>query len=76
MESSLSTTAYYEVIYTSKGGNVRVCLAKTREGEDPFISTLEAWPIDDDRMYKEMSRDLAWMNSYRYNYGAGYMILG
>ncbi|KAA8543922.1 hypothetical protein F0562_021901 [Nyssa sinensis] len=73
--SSLTDALYYEVIYPSKGDNISVCLARTWDNQFPFISSLEAWPLPD-TMYREMNRDLAWLNSYRYNYGATYWIIG
>ncbi|KAK2987723.1 hypothetical protein RJ640_015388 [Escallonia rubra] len=66
--TSLTKIKFYEVIYTSRGDNVSVCLARTKANQFPFISSLEAWPIPD-TMYTQMSRNLAWLNSYRYNYG-------
>ncbi|KAK3024461.1 hypothetical protein RJ639_043182, partial [Escallonia herrerae] len=66
--TSLTKIEFYEVIYTSRGDNVSVCLARTKANQFPFISSLEAWPIPD-TMYTQMSRSLAWLNSYRYNYG-------
>ncbi|KAK2997151.1 hypothetical protein RJ639_025462, partial [Escallonia herrerae] len=66
--TSLTKIEFYEVIYTSRGDNVSVCLARTKANQFPFISSLEAWPIPD-TTYTQMSRSLAWLNSYRYNYG-------
>ncbi|KAK3010793.1 hypothetical protein RJ639_012607 [Escallonia herrerae] len=73
--SSLVAPVYYEVIYASKGDNIFVCLAQTVANQFPFISSLEAWPIPD-TMYNHMDRNLAWLNSYRYNYGTKDLILG
>ncbi|KAK3010792.1 hypothetical protein RJ639_012606 [Escallonia herrerae] len=66
--TSLTKIEFYEVIYTSRGDNVSVCFARTKANQFPFISSLEAWPIPD-KMYTQMGRNLAWLNSYRYNYG-------
>ncbi|KAA8549548.1 hypothetical protein F0562_001434 [Nyssa sinensis] len=73
--SSSATIVYHEVIYTSKGDNISVCLARTQAKQFPFISSLEALPLPD-TMYTGMSRELAWLNTYRYNYGAEDWIVG
>lgn len=73
--TSMTKPLYYEAIYTPKGDNTSVCLARTLEKQFPFISMLEAWPLPDN-MYAGMSRDLAWFRSYGYNYGATDWILG
>ncbi|CAI9776714.1 unnamed protein product [Fraxinus pennsylvanica] len=74
--SSSTEIFHYEIIYTSMGDTISVCLAQTMVNQFPFISSLEAWPILDNNMYIHMNRDLAWLNSYRYNYGANDWILG
>ncbi|KAI4368813.1 hypothetical protein MLD38_017327 [Melastoma candidum] len=68
--TSASQVHFYEIIYTTKRQNVKVCLARTQAGQFPFISVLEIWPLGVN-MYDKIDRDLAWQNSYRYNYGAG-----
>lgn len=74
--SSSTEILHYEIIYISMGDTISVCLARTMVNQFPFISSLEAWPILDDNAYIHMNRDLAWLNSYRYNYGANDWILG
>ncbi|OWM89336.1 probable LRR receptor-like serine/threonine-protein kinase MEE39 [Punica granatum] len=70
IETSSTTIQYQEVIHTSQGSNnVSVCLVRTEDKQFPFISTLEIWPLAEN-MYYGMKRDLAWIKSYRYNYGA------
>ena len=66
--NSLNDYIFYELMYANKADNISVCLARTHDNQFPFISYLELWPMDDD-MYEGMSRDLAWHQSYRYNYG-------
>ncbi|KAK2974058.1 hypothetical protein RJ640_015390 [Escallonia rubra] len=73
--SNLSAPVYYEIIYTSKGDNISVCLARTQANQFPFISSLEVWPIPTN-IYTRMSQTLAWLKSYRLNYGANDLILG
>ncbi|PSR86659.1 LRR receptor-like serine/threonine-protein kinase precursor, partial [Actinidia chinensis var. chinensis] len=73
--SSLTEILYYEVVYPSRGDTVSVCLARTKPNQFPFISSLEVWPVPD-TMYFGMSRDLAWLSSYRDNYGTQDYILG
>ncbi|KAM7496644.1 hypothetical protein LguiA_021058 [Lonicera macranthoides] len=75
IETSIDDIVYSEVIYTSRGDNISVCLARIQDKEYPFISSLEAWPLDDN-MYVGMNRDLAWIMSYRYNYGTEDWIYG
>ena len=36
---------YHEAIYLTRSGNLTVCLVQTRDGELPFISSLEGVPI-------------------------------
>ena len=36
---------YHEAIYLTRSGNLTVCLEQTRDGEVPFISSLEGVPI-------------------------------
>ncbi|KAL2470430.1 Leucine-rich repeat transmembrane protein kinase protein [Abeliophyllum distichum] len=74
--SSSTEILHYEIIYTSTGDTISVCLARTQANQFPFISSLEAWPIFDSNAYIHMNRDLAWLNTYRYNYGANDWILG
>ncbi|OWM89335.1 uncharacterized protein At1g24485-like [Punica granatum] len=70
IETSSTTIQYQEVIHTSQGSNnVSICLVRTEDKQFPFISTLEIWPLAEN-MYYGMKRDLAWIKSYRYNYGA------
>eukprot|EP00261_Vitis_vinifera_P035001 XP_019076244.1 PREDICTED: probable LRR receptor-like serine/threonine-protein kinase At1g05700 [Vitis vinifera] len=69
VETSLTDPSYYELVYANKGENISVCLARTYRDQFPFISSLELWPLPDN-MYAGMSRDSAWLQSYRYNYGA------
>lgn len=75
IETLIDDIVYSEVIYTSRGDNISVCLTRIRDKEYPFISSLEAWPLDDN-MYVGMNRDLAWIMSYRYNYGTEDWIYG
>ncbi|KAL2487821.1 Leucine-rich repeat transmembrane protein kinase protein [Forsythia ovata] len=74
--SSSTEILHYEIIYTTTGDTISVCLARTQANQFPFISSLEAWPIFDNNVYIHMNRDLAWLNTYRYNYGANDWILG
>lgn len=66
---------YYELVYTSRGENVSVCLARTFVDQYPFISTLELWPMPDG-MYAGMRTDVAWQSAFRYMYGATDPIFG
>lgn len=59
---------YNEVVYKTQRSSISVCLSRTKEGQFPFISTLEIWPLADN-MYRLMDRDVAWFKNYRYNYG-------
>lgn len=59
---------YYESIYPTQGNTVSVCLARTQDGQFPFVSTLEIWPLVGG-IYENMPTDIAWHKSYRYNYG-------
>ncbi|XP_041995604.1 probable LRR receptor-like serine/threonine-protein kinase At4g29180 [Salvia splendens] len=54
---------------------ISVCLATTNKDEIPFISSLEAWPIYY-TMYTGLSRDMAWLSTYRYDYGSSIGVLG
>ncbi|KAF8402812.1 hypothetical protein HHK36_010903 [Tetracentron sinense] len=58
---------YKEIIYTSIGNNVSVCLSQLLDYV-PFISSLEALPLLED-MYSGMTRNLMWFNSYRFHFG-------
>ncbi|KAF8039883.1 hypothetical protein BT93_B2180 [Corymbia citriodora subsp. variegata] len=60
----------HELVYTPKRDSVSVCLARTQDKQFPFISTLEIWPLDDNK-YEGMNGDRAWLTSYRCNYGGG-----
>lgn len=73
--TSSTEYTYYEIIYWSEKRNMSVCLARTKDVEFPFISSLEAWPISDG-MYTALNQDLGWMSSYRYDYGPNNGILG
>lgn len=73
--SSSDKIQYYEIIYRCQKANMSVCLARTHDGQFPFISSLEAWRIPS-TMYTGMSQDLAWINTYRYNYGTDNWITG
>lgn len=73
--TTLADYTFYEILYWTQKPNMSVCLARTQSDEFPFISSLEAWPIDYD-MYTGLSQDLAWLTSYRYNYGPNDGILG
>ena len=75
VETSLTDITDFELVYANRGDNISVCLARTFHDQFPFISSLELWPLPDS-MYAGMSRDLAWLKSYRYNYGANDWILG
>ncbi|XP_030471922.1 uncharacterized protein At1g24485-like [Syzygium oleosum] len=59
----------YELIYTSGADDIKVCLIRTSDAQFPFINALELWPLDDN-MYDGMTRDMAWLSNYRYDYGA------
>ncbi|XWS28895.1 hypothetical protein CRYUN_Cryun25bG0111100 [Craigia yunnanensis] len=61
--------------YATKGESISICLVRTQDQQFPFISRLESLPLPAD-MYAQMRRDMAWFNSYRYNYGANDKILG
>ncbi|RVX13822.1 putative leucine-rich repeat receptor-like serine/threonine-protein kinase [Vitis vinifera] len=43
---------YHEAIYLTRSGNLTVCLVQTRDGEVPFISSLEGVPITN--LYEEV----------------------
>ncbi|KAI3450470.1 hypothetical protein Pfo_007135 [Paulownia fortunei] len=73
--SSSTEVRYYEILYWCQRSSISVCLARTQSDQFPFISSLEAWSIPD-TMYARMSQDLAWLNSYRYNYGTDVGITG
>ncbi|XP_022728677.1 uncharacterized protein At1g24485-like [Durio zibethinus] len=73
--TTMTNFTYYEMIYATKGESISVCLARTQDQQFPFISSLESLPLPAD-MYAQMRRDMAWFNSYRYNYGANDWILG
>lgn len=75
VKTDMSRTQFHEVIYTSKGQIISVCLVLTHEGQNPFISMLEAWSLPD-KTYRLMTKDKAWINEYRYNYGASQAIVG
>ncbi|XP_047943542.1 probable LRR receptor-like serine/threonine-protein kinase At1g05700 [Salvia hispanica] len=66
---------FYEILYWSQKRNISVCLATTNKDEIPFISSLEAWPIYY-TMYTGLSRDMAWLTTYRYDYGSSNGVLG
>ncbi|KAK1272248.1 putative LRR receptor-like serine/threonine-protein kinase MEE39 [Acorus gramineus] len=66
--SLIDEPVYYEVIYLARGDVISICLARTRENEFPFISSLEAVPLSDG-MYQSMSSDYAYLTSYRYHFG-------
>ncbi|KAK6234785.1 hypothetical protein SCA6_010122 [Theobroma cacao] len=73
--TTMTSFTYYEMIYATKGDSISICLARTQDQQFPFISRLESLPLPAD-MYPQMRRDMAWFNSYRYNYGANDQILG
>ncbi|XP_042067995.1 probable LRR receptor-like serine/threonine-protein kinase At1g05700 [Salvia splendens] len=66
---------FYEILYWSQKRNISVCLATTNKDEFPFISSLEAWPIYY-TMYTGLSRDMAWLTTYRYDYGSSNGVFG
>ncbi|KAK6926908.1 Malectin-like domain [Dillenia turbinata] len=70
-----TTWVYHEVIYTSKRDHISVCLIRTKDKQYPFISSLESTPLSE-WIYPNMTRDLAWLKSYRYAYGASKWIFG
>ncbi|KAJ9178221.1 hypothetical protein P3X46_010121 [Hevea brasiliensis] len=72
--TSLTDTTFHEVVYTSKGNNISVCLARTQDNQFPFISMLKVWAMPDDA-YDIMTKDKAWVKAYRYNYGGSDLIL-
>lgn len=67
---------YYEILYWPQNSNISVCLARTQSDQFPFISSLEAWPIYYGMYTDLMSKNLAWLKSYRYDYGSTTGILG
>ena len=73
--TSMTNFTYNEMIYATKGESISICLARTKDQQFPFISRLESMPLLAD-MYAQMRRDMAWFNSYRYNYGVNDRILG
>ncbi|PKI61975.1 hypothetical protein CRG98_017701 [Punica granatum] len=64
-----------ELIYTSPRESISVSLARTWDGQCPFISTLELLPLPDGT-FANMSSDMAWRTLYRNMYGATNSILG
>ncbi|XAR59031.1 Non-specific serine/threonine protein kinase [Bertholletia excelsa] len=75
VDSSTHEIVYSELIYSVIGDEVSICLTRTQDGQFPFISSLEAWPLSDS-MYQGMTRGVAWLMSYRYNYGTKDRIVG
>ncbi|KAL4312947.1 hypothetical protein GQ457_01G038900 [Hibiscus cannabinus] len=73
--TNMNNFTYYEMIYATRGDSISICLARTQDQQFPFISRLESIPLPDE-MYPQMRRDMAWFNSYRYDYGANDTILG
>ncbi|KAH6766209.1 hypothetical protein C2S52_017192 [Perilla frutescens var. hirtella] len=73
--TSSTDYTYYEILYWTQNRNISVCLARTQNDQFPFISSLESWTISYD-MYTVMSHDMAWLKSYRYDYGPNNGILG
>ncbi|KAK8514398.1 hypothetical protein V6N12_009104 [Hibiscus sabdariffa] len=73
--TNMNNFTYYEMIYATKGDSISICLARTQDQQFPFISRLESIPVPDE-MYPQMRRNMAWFNSYRYDYGASDRILG
>ncbi|XP_077237066.1 putative LRR receptor-like serine/threonine-protein kinase At1g51880 [Tasmannia lanceolata] len=68
VNSSLDRPLLYEAIIVSRRDNISVCVARTRDGELPFISTLEMIPIPSE-MYGEMDSNRALFNKYRVDFG-------
>lgn len=65
-----SSIEHFELLYTAQQGTVYICLTRTQDNQYPFISMLEIFPLDN-VAYDGLSRDVSWLGSYHYNYGAG-----
>ncbi|XP_077212867.1 putative LRR receptor-like serine/threonine-protein kinase At1g05700 [Tasmannia lanceolata] len=77
VNSSLHRPLLYEAIVVSKHDNISVCVARTRDDELPFISTLVLISLPSE-MYGEMESNHALFNKYRVDFGgseaSGYLI--
>ncbi|EXC35083.1 hypothetical protein L484_010865 [Morus notabilis] len=63
-------TIYHEFIFTTgKKGHVNVCLIQTQANQIPFISSLEAAPVEE-TTYRLMTKNMALYFESRINYGA------
>ncbi|OWM89333.1 hypothetical protein CDL15_Pgr024079 [Punica granatum] len=65
VSTSIVGPQHEELIYTSPRESISVSLARTQDGQYPFISTLELLPLPDG-MYANMSSDMAWHTLYGY----------
>ncbi|XP_077214195.1 putative LRR receptor-like serine/threonine-protein kinase At1g51880 [Tasmannia lanceolata] len=77
VNSSLDRPLLYEAIVVSKHDNISVCVARTRDDELPFISTLVMISLPSE-MYGGMESNHALFNKYRVDFGgseaSGYLI--
>ncbi|PWA90525.1 Malectin-like carbohydrate-binding domain-containing protein [Artemisia annua] len=69
VETTMTDVIRYEITYVSKHDFVSVCVAQTRPGQFPFISTLEVRKLDSD-MYREVDDSRALILLRRVSFGA------
>ncbi|XP_077237064.1 putative LRR receptor-like serine/threonine-protein kinase At1g51820 [Tasmannia lanceolata] len=59
---------FHELILTPTRNNISICVARTRDGEIPFISSLEALTVFP-HMYVGMESNHVFFTEYRWNFG-------
>ncbi|PWA53125.1 malectin-like carbohydrate-binding domain-containing protein [Artemisia annua] len=69
VETTMTDVIRYEITYVSKHDFVSVCVAQTRPGQFPFISSLEVRKLDSD-MYREVDESRALILLRRVSFGA------
>lgn len=69
VETSNEGFNMYEVTYVTRGDVVSVCVAQTKSGQFPFMSTLEVRSVDSN-VYSEVDADRALFLINRWSYGA------
>nr|XP_043620153.1 putative leucine-rich repeat receptor-like serine/threonine-protein kinase At2g19230 [Erigeron canadensis] len=69
VQTALTGLTMHEVTYVTKGDAVSVCLAQTKSGQFPIISTLEVRGLDSE-IYSDLEDSRALFLMSRFSYGA------
>ncbi|KAJ0979412.1 hypothetical protein J5N97_014886 [Dioscorea zingiberensis] len=67
--TSIDQPVFYEAVVMARRHNISVCVARTKQGDVPFISTLQIMQLLPG-MYSNMDSDHALFKEYRFNFGS------